>query len=291
MATDLTRSIRDGLAAPRLAYAAAQREAFKQRDRRRFEAAAALTSPYAVPAHAGFLVLPAGSLPGVMPIVAEAHASLAAFDRERPPAGKNKKRFLVNVLYREALTAGTELLRFALRPEVIATVSHYLGLVPILTTVGVYFSDATEDIPTSSQLYHCDADDTTQVKVFVYCTDVTPASGPLTLVDATVTAEVQQRTDYLYGKRLSDDQVRVSGTRVDEHAIIGVAGTVAFVDTSRCFHYGSRVTPGAPSRLAVILQYLTPYSFMLPGPYPQALPFRHLIDPSMSETQRMVLGE
>ena len=243
-----------------------------------------------MPRDAGFLVLPPGSVALVHDVVAEARRALGVFDGEEPRRSAGKKRFLVNVLDREALTRDSAIIRFALQPDLLATVGDYLGLVPILTSVGVYYSDAVEGVPTSSQLYHCDADDTTQVKVFVYCSDVDAPCGPLTVIDAATTAAVQRRTGYAYGKRLPDERIRASVAQVTEHVIVGTTGTVALVDTSRCFHYGSRVTAGAAPRLALIIQYSTPYSFMLPEPFPDALPFRRLADPSMSEMQRLVLG-
>ena len=285
------RALRDGSPGARRFYVGARRLAGFVRDHRRRAIARSLPVAAPIPQEAGFLVMPAGSLGGVDAVIAEAHAALAAYDHDNPPGGRSKKRFLVNVLAKDHVTPQSAILRFALRPDVLAIVSDYFGMAPILTSVGVYHSDTVDGVPSSSQLYHCDADDTTQVKVFVYCTDVDEQCGPLTLVDAVTTAAVQGRTGYHYGQRLSDEQVRANTATLTEHAILGAAGTVAFVDTSRCFHYGSRVAPGAAARLAVILQYSTPYSFMLPEPYPQALPFRHLSDPAMTDVQRLVLGE
>lgn len=288
MTTAELKAIRDGVPAERLTYATQQRARYQARDRRRLQLASGL--PPVIRPEAGFLVRPAGAFSGVEAVLREAHAALATFDREAPPEGKNKKRFLVNVLYPERLSTDSATVRFALREDLLAPISAYLGVVPVLTSVGVYHSDTTEGVPTSSQLHHCDADDTTQVKVFVYCSDVTPETGPLTVLDAEATRQVQARTGYLYGKRLTDEQIQSAVPGVREHAILGPAGTVALVDTSRCFHYGSRVSPGSAARLAVILQYSTPYSFMLPQPFPEALPFRLLADATMTETQRLVLG-
>ena len=136
----------------------------------------------------------------------------------------------------------------------LSSVSRYLGVVPLLTTIAVFHSDTVAGDPTSSQLYHCDGDDVTQVKIFVYCTDVDVPSGPLTLLDAATTREVQRRTGYRYRHRLSDDQVRAAVGAPREHVILGPTGTTVFVDTSRCFHFGSRVAPGAPARLAAMVR-------------------------------------
>jgi hypothetical protein len=240
---------------------------------------------------AAFVVVPPGRFPETEAIVGEARAALASYDAAAPPTGKNRKRFLQNVLDASSLTLDSAILRFALRDDVLSSVSRYLGIVPLLTTISVFHSDTVAGDPTSSQLYHCDGDDVTQVKIFVYCTDVDVPSGPLTLLDAVTTRDVQRRTGYRYRHRLTDDQVRAAVGTPREHVILGPRGTTVFVDTSRCFHFGSRVAPGAPPRLAAMIQYQTPYSFMLPAAAETAAPFRRLLIPSLPPIQRLVLGE
>ena len=241
---------------------------------------------------AGFRVVAPGRFEETPGIVAEARTALARYDASAPPTGKNRKRFLQNVLDPKSLTLDSAIIRFALREDVLSAVSKYLGVVPLLTTISVFHSDTVAGDPTSSQLYHCDGDDVTQVKVFFYCTDVDTPSGPLTLLDAETTREVQRRTGYWYRHRLTDEQVSAAVGAAREHIILGPTGTAVFVDTSRCFHFGSRVAAGAPPRLATMIQYQTPYSFMLPaGIEEAALPFRRLLTSSMSSVQRLVLGE
>jgi hypothetical protein len=70
----------------------------------------------------------------------------------------------------------------------------------------------------------------------------------------------------------------------------GEPGTSCFVDTSRCFPYGSRVDAHAEARLVAIIQYLTPYSFMLPRDYRGAARYRHLAVDGSSRLEQLVLG-
>lgn len=239
----------------------------------------------------GFLIVQPGRFDETPAIVTDARRARERFDSSAPPAGKNKKRFLQNVLDASSLTLDSAVIRFALRTDVLAMVSRYLGVVPLLSTITVFHSDTTEGAPTSSQLYHCDGDDVTQVKVFVYCSDVDADSGPLTVLDANTTRTVQERTGYQFRDRLSDDKVALTVGDARGHAILGPAGTTAFVDTSRCFHFGSRVAPNAPPRLVTMVQYQTPYSFMLAADGDGSMPFRRLITPSLTPLQRLVLGE
>jgi hypothetical protein len=127
--------------------------------------------------------------------------------------------------------------------------------------------------------------------VFVYCSEVDRKSGPLTILPADESERVRRAVGYQYRQRLTDQQVAgVVGER-REVPILGPCGTLVFVDTSRCFHYGSRVASDAPPRLVTMIQYQTPYSFMLPTPAQKTLAFRRLIAPGLSPLQRLVLGE
>ncbi len=289
-AAELKKHIRDGTQPARRVYVAARRASSLVRDWGRYRAVRGLPDgPLSIRPDAAFLVVPPGSFSLIPDVVASARGALARFDTNSPEGGRKGKRFLVNVLPDTAHSLDSPIVRFALQPDVLGVVSRYLGLVPILTAVRVFHSDTTEGVPTSSQLFHVDADDITQVKIFVYCGDVDERSGPLTIVDAAATGRLQKRLKFRAGGRLSDGDVLGSGDGV-AHPIVGPAGTIVFVDTSRCLHFGSRVAPDAPARLVVMLQYSTPYSFMVPGRYQDAAPLRHLIASSSTPLQRLVLG-
>jgi hypothetical protein len=276
----------------RAIYTAARRAERFFRDAQRRAAFRSLpASALAIDRARGFLPAPPGSFAETAGIIRDAELALARADAVVSPRGKSQKRFLVNVLDDSTLTLDSPVLRLALREDILAAVSRYLGVVPFLSAVTVFHSDTVEGDLISSQLYHCDGDDATQIKIFVYCTDVDAVSGPLTILDASSTAQVQRQIRYQYRMRLTDDQVRAVVGSEPEYAVVGPAGTSVFVDTSRCLHFGSRVAPDAPPRLVTMVQYQTPYSFMLPTSTQAALPFRRLLVPSLTPLQRLVLGE
>ena len=271
-------------------YVHARRALRFVRDARRRAVLRELSSPFTIPGTDGFLVLPPASFPEIPAIVADARAALARYDESAPPEGKRRKRFLVNVLDANTLTHESAVVRFALREDVLAAVSRYLGVVPYLGTINMFHSDTVDAAPTSSQLHHCDGDDVTQIKVFIYCSDVDERSGPLTVLSATNSDRVRRSTAYQYRQRLTDQQVNDVLGAGREVPILGPAGTAAFVDTSRCFHFGSRVAPDAPPRLVTMIQYQTPYSFMLPTSAQASLPFRRFLRDGLSPVQQLVLG-
>lgn len=243
-----------------------------------------------IPEDEAFLLVPPGRFPETADLAAEAQRLEREADLEE--LRKRGKDFMLPLLTPPQIGRDDAITRFALREDVIAAVSAYLGVVPILSSMNVYRSSpGTRDRLVSSQLFHCDGDDTRQIKVFVLCGTVTEQNGPLMLLDAARSKELRDRAGYRYKDRVTDeDAKRLLGERLELTPVVGEAGTACFVDTSRCFHYGSRVGDEADARLVAIIQYLTPYSFMLPRDYRAKAPYRGLADSSLSELERLVLG-
>lgn len=189
----LTKAIRVRGDGARRTFHVARRAARFLRDMPRRAALRSLpATSLEIPRREGYLLRSPGSFEEVPAIVADAHAALARFEAGAGPAGNAiRKRFLVNVLDASSLTPESAVVRFALRDDVVAAVSRYLGTVPCLSTITVFHSDTVEGTPKSSQLHHCDGDDLTQVKIFIYCSDVDMASGPLTVLGAEDSARVQ----------------------------------------------------------------------------------------------------
>jgi hypothetical protein len=79
-------------------------------------------------------------------------------------------------------------------------------------------------------------------------------------------------------------------TPADYHPIVGPPGTVCLVDTTLCFHFGSRVEAGVGPRLVTMIQYLAPSSFMLPRDHRAGSPFQHLGGRDLPRLQQLVLG-
>ena len=198
---------------------------------------------------------------------------------------------MVMLLDMESLTLDSPFIRFGLRRDIVATAAAYLGVVPILDYVNVMHSSHVADEPIKSQLYHCDSDEVEQVKVFIVCEPVTAETGPLTFLSAAQSQVVRDRVGYMYDSKLTDQAVSdVLGSSVHETALVGEPGTTAFLDTSRCFHYGSRVTDTSAHRLVVMLQYVTPLAFVYPENPLEGARFRRLAHPSQDELTSMVLG-
>jgi hypothetical protein len=288
---------RAGTVPERLAYVAARRERASARDGARFRLAEELRGPTkaVMRREQGYAVVPPGTLPGVDAVVDAANELIDSIGHEDLMSGKRastKGGFVARkLLSPETLTLDSPYLRLALDEALVAPVAEYLGLVPLLHQVDVWYSAHASSQPKASQKWHMDHDDTTQVRVWIHCNDVGPESGPLTVVDATTSARVAEQLGYSIGGsyRIPAERIAELVPQEQVSTLSGPRGTTVLLDACRCFHYGSRVGEGAPPRRMVLIDYMTPYSFNY-GDHCAEAPYRHLAGAGASELQTLVLG-
>jgi hypothetical protein len=294
MAEQLTP--RRGTNEQRRAWTTARRETWRERDAARFRLGSELArrARFTIPEEAGFLVVPPGAIAEAAAVVEAANDRIDSIGHERLVAEHNPKNDTMcrGFLPDDARDLASPYLRFALSQDVIAPVASYLGVVPILYNFDVWYSPPAVKGPRKAQLWHQDGDDTTQVKVWVHCHDIARESGPLTALSAArseaLADEVAYDSSVQY--RLTDDKVSAFAGDDDLTRFDGPAGTVDFVDTSRCFHFGSRVGPDAPARRVFYAQYVTPYAFKLERDDHEDAPLRDLAAGAESELEQLILG-
>ena len=287
----MRRKVRKGTARDRDAYVRFRKvTSLPTLIRRRWAARSLPRNAFTLPPGAGFLVLPPSRFPEVDEITAAAQATVAAADMDAK-IKTGHKTFLVSLLNQSDLTLDSPFMRLALRPDIVSAVAGYLGVLPILEYINVLCSNHVQEPLSKSQLLHCDSDAETQVKIFVLCTEVTTENGPLVILGADSSRRLRARVTYRHNHRITDEEaVAALGSLDDLHAITGPPGTICCVDTSRCFHYGSRIAAPTGRRLVVLMQYITPWAFIMPPNYSQAARFRRLGAAASDPTTRAVLG-
>ncbi len=149
-----------------------------------------------------------------------------------------KKDFLINLMRAEDLLANPNILKLVLHDEIISGVSRYLGQVPRLFNLYMWWSPPNQSLK-GSQLYHYDHRDTRQIKVFINLNDISEASGPLHFVRASDCLKVDAGVGYSQD-RYTDEEVYSCVAETNVVQAVGPAGTAYAVDTARCLHYGSR---------------------------------------------------
>jgi hypothetical protein len=200
----------------------------------------------------GFALDTSGSLPGLEEMLAAADEIIE--ERAGSAAVDDRYRaFFRNMVEPSDLDRWPALVDFVTSSELVGVVADYLGFVPALsktlpTGVRVVESgkhlDALSHLPPrDSQVFHIDPYDHPMIYVIVLVRDCTPRAGPFTFLPASVSERASRELGYWSrGRpyRLSDEEIY---SVVDPSERIELAyprGTVLFIDTSRCFHYGSR---------------------------------------------------
>ena len=250
------------------------------------------TAPLVMSRDAGYVELTRPQFPELVEAIEAAQGLIAATDPAQHV--RSKEQLITQLLDPGELTLDSPYMRLALRPDILSCASAYLGVVPILSTVDVWFSRWTgEDALQNSQLFHLDWGDTSQVKLFVLCSDVEARHGPLVFIDAERSERLRKALSYAFDGergRVPDERVEAVLGASAAQSLVGRAGDATLIDTSRCFHQGSRVLDPDATRTVIMIQYLTPTAFALPLRPLADAPFRHLARADMTEIEQLVLG-
>lgn len=185
------------------------------------------------------------------PLLPEFVAAADFSSKLQPPvkAVQNKPFFQRLEIDTDSKNPVTDLVKHPLLSQVS---EGYLGVDSRNSCIDVYWSRFSGEGAKSSQRFHLDRDATPQIKLFIYCSLVAQDNGPLTLIGAKDSDKIKSLvTDPV--KRVADEVV----SSFKQIAFLGTLGSACFVDTSRCYHYGSRVKNGADPRIALVVQYVS----------------------------------
>jgi hypothetical protein len=205
-----------------------------------------------VPKNLGFELFAPGDFPQVMDVVSACKDIYAGVEQQIATTfRKSGKSYFFNVMDANAFRAHPVIADFALSEPIASAAVGYLGGSPRLHSIGLYYSPVN-DTTEGSQLFHCDGDDLTQLKVFVNIWPVEGGAGEFTFVPKNLMTRWLRSRGLT--KALDDDAVRTLAPEDTWIRLTGAAGNGVFVDTSRCLHQGSR-SRGSP-RLVLMFQYV-----------------------------------
>jgi len=158
------------------------------------------------------------------------------------------------------------IIAFATSEDILSIISKYLGTIPVLQNMHIFYSDNKEFYKGRSQEYHLDGLDTKQVKCFIPLEDITEDCGPLTVIPAYESMKLYSKLKKKHGplrnQKFSDETIYNHISKQKAIPLTGKVGSIIFADTSRCYHYGSR--PASKSRLVLMLHYTTAFSKNMP---------------------------
>jgi hypothetical protein len=178
--------------------------------------------------------------------------------------------FLQDILGPDGVVRYPSLLDFATSSEVLAPIARHFGYIPHLSQENfppavrvmestTKFDPQPEGPYRSSQLWHRDHHSSPTFYVIVLLREATPESGPLHYLPKSTSDRVAAALGY--GSRGVPHRVpdEVMDSLVDSREVRTLCGppaTVLFIDSSECFHFGSRN--------AVRPRYQVQYSFISP---------------------------
>ncbi len=234
----------------------------------------------------GYRMVGPEELPGLENALSICRSIFAELRAAGTEAYEDEKVFLLTPLLNQQFCAYPELVRFSVSEPLIRAASAYLGTVPVFASARLWWSPTRpQSTPTSSQRFHSDHEDTTQVKLLLYVEDVSEGNGPFSFFTPEASDRIRAAAGTRRG-RIDDAKVSEIAGREKPISLVGPAGTAAFVDPSRCLHFGSRAYAG--DRFALSLQFLRYHS-----PTESSLALRldgELAREAWSPLQRLVLG-
>jgi hypothetical protein len=151
----------------------------------------------------------------------------------------------------------------ATSPLLLAPVTRYFGMLPILFSVGLNRARADSMLEGTSHYFHLDPEDVTQLKAFVRLGNV-EADRAFHALPANVTDEVIAKLPNYGVGRVTDEKVDELVGAGKTFCGAGPAGHVVFCDTTRCLHFGGR--PGRLVRDTLVFHYALPTSTWFPRP-------------------------
>jgi Phytanoyl-CoA dioxygenase (PhyH) len=180
--------------------------------------------------------------------------------REEAAAEEGSKATFLTKLAERSYPFEDPFVRLALHPNALAVANGYLRLRSTLRSLDLWLTHPTPGPAIQTQLWHRDADDVVNVKMFVYFTDVTRGAGPLCYAPGThpegARRDLPERDEQ---GRSTDEQLEPIVPERQWVYCEGKPGTVVFADTCG---YHKQVKPETDERLLLVSHYVSGTPFV-----------------------------
>jgi hypothetical protein len=192
------------------------------------------------------------SLPHLERVLEDSEEIIAERSGARRSAQGAYRSYFQDVWTSADLERFPSFLDFATSSEVLAVVADYLKCIPVLSATvpsGIRFVESNAafddqpDRPHDSQLYHIDYYSLPNVYLLVLLRDTMIEHGPWTFLPRSASQKAAKALNYWQrGRpyRLSDEEIYSVVEKREAIEFCAPRGTVLFIESSGCFHYGSR---------------------------------------------------
>lgn len=208
-----------------------------------------------------------GSLPHLRELLAQ--MSEVIEERGLTPLPDHGKPFLKDILPERSWERYGAILDFAASPEVLEPIAREVGFVPPLSgsippgfrlmESSTRFDPQAGGPWRSSQLWHLDYHADPIVYLIVALRDIGPDDGPLHFLGKRASRRVARELGYRSRGspyRVTDEVMAALIAPSEVNRFVAPAGTVMLIESSSCFHFGSR-RPASP-RYQMQYAYLSP---------------------------------
>ena len=202
--------------------------------------------------------------------------------RDRGDAAAGSKESFKTKLAAGSFDAGDPFVEVALHPDVLAVANGYLRLRSTLRALELWLTEPTPGPAIQTQLWHRDADDVLNVKLFLYFNDVTRGAGPFTYAPRThPLGDRRELPEHDDEWRTTDEQMARIVPEAEWLVCEGAAGTAVFADTCG---YHKQLKPESAERLMLVGHYVsgTPY-------VPHALELRGVDAAALTDDQHVAV--
>ena len=192
------------------------------------------------------------SLPYLSQMLEDADRIIAEQRGARTKKSARYRSYFQNIWKDKDATRFPSFLNFLTSSDMLAVICNYLQTIPALSTTlppGIRFVESNAafddrpDVAKDSQLFHTDYYSKPNVYVLVLLADTTFEHGPWTFFPKSTSDRAKQELGYWKrgkGYRMSDEEVYSVVDRSELIEFSAPRGTVLFIDSSACMHYGSR---------------------------------------------------
>jgi len=202
--------------------------------------------------------------------------------RERITAEFGSKETFKTKLAAGSFEADDPFVEIALHPNVLAVANGYLRLQSTLRALELWLTEPTPGPAVQTQLWHRDADDRLNIKLFLYFSDVTRAAGPFTYAPRThPLGDRRELPKHDTDWRSTDEQLRRIVPEDEWLVCEGRPETMVFADTCG---YHKQLKPTSDERLMLVAHYVsaTPY-------VPRALELRGVDAATLTDEQHVAV--
>ncbi len=185
------------------------------------------------------------------------------FDEITQNQSKEKKNFSKDYLLNYDLEFNSDVKNIA--DPFIDIATKYLGTLPILTSFSMLYSANISEELVGSKLLHRDGEDFKQLKIFIPIEEVQKENGPLHVINKDESKKLYEnliKQKKIYRRNQTIDDKSLEELKLNIYKILMNNKQCALVDTSVCYHYGSRKS--LKPRKLLALQFTTAFSAKTP---------------------------